>query len=49
MEYGEKLLLDAKEVTEWRPKLERKNRYPVTYDGVQEAMMLYYHLHNYFC
>ena len=40
--------LDAKEVTEQGPKLGYKNRSPVTYNGVREAVMLYHHVYDYF-
>ena len=40
--------LNTKEVTEQGLKLGYKNRSPVTYDGVREAVMLYYHIYDYF-
>ena len=49
VECGGKFSLNAEEVTEQEPKLERKNCFPVTYDGVREAMMLYHHVYDYFC
>ena len=41
-------LLDTKEVIEWKPKLEYKNRSPVTYDKVWKAVILYHHVYDYF-
>ena len=48
MERSEKLSFDAKEVTEWEPKLGRKIRSPVTYDGLWEAVILRHHVYDYF-
>ena len=49
VECSEEVSLDAKEVTKREPKLARKNRSSVTYDGVQEVVILYYHVYDYFC
>ena len=49
VERGGEFFLNAKEVTEWKPKLECKNRSSVTYDRVWEAMMSYHHVYDYFC
>ena len=40
--------LNVKKITEQEPKLGRKNRFPVTYDGVREAVMSYSHVYDYF-
>ena len=46
---GKEASLDVEEVTERRPKLGCKNRFLVTYDEVQEAVILYHHVFDYFC
>ena len=41
-------LLNAKEVIEQGPKLGRKIRFSVTYDGVRKVVISYHHVYDYF-
>ena len=48
VERGVEPSLDAEEVTKGGPKLEHKNRSPITHDRVWQAVMPYNHVYNYF-
>ena len=49
MECGGKPSLDVNKVAEQGLELRRENRFAVTDNGVEEAMMLYHHVNNHFC
>lgn len=42
------LFFNTKKVTKQELELECKNRFTITDDGVQEAVILHYHVNNYF-
>ena len=46
---SEMLYFDIKEVLEWGPKLEYKNRSMVIDDRIREAVILHHSINNYFC
>ena len=48
MKCNRESLLDDKEITKWKPELRCKNRFSITDNKVQEALILYYHVNNYF-
>ena len=49
VEYGRELFLDTKEVIKGEPKFIFKNCSVFIDDRIQEAIMLHYHIDNYFC
>ena len=49
LERGEESSLDTEKITEQKPELGHKNCSAIIDDGVQEVVILYHQVYNYFC